>query len=142
MGLDPLYTPDQIERIQQQADPGAVPTGAVPPAPDGPVPVGTQPKKRNREKMTSIYWKHFTKGIRRADNSYDATCIYCGKVYPMGKQKGTGSLRNHINKSCKKVPHTVRHKPDALQRMLQAGSSTGTILLLLFINFLYILLLW
>ncbi|KAJ4771400.1 Zinc finger BED domain-containing protein DAYSLEEPER [Rhynchospora pubera] len=49
----------------------------------------------------------------------------CGLVYPMGNQRGTGNMRNHVKRGCQKIPPAKRHKPDALQRLLQAGRDEG-----------------
>ena len=75
--------------------------------------------------MTSEAWKSFTKGDVREDGYYDAKCKFCGVVYKMGKSRGTGSLLHHVESGCKKMPRSKRVKPDALQRLLQAGK-TGT----------------
>ncbi|KAJ1703738.1 hypothetical protein LUZ63_003517 [Rhynchospora breviuscula] len=74
--------------------------------------------------MTADVWKHFTKGVVQDDGSYDAVCNYCGVVYTMGNQKGTGSLRHHYTKGCKNRPNK-RSKPDKLQQMLQTGPAAG-----------------
>jgi hypothetical protein len=34
-------------------------------------------------------------------------------------------MKNHIKKACKKVPWNIRHKPDALQKLLQAGQDAS-----------------
>ncbi|KAJ1699071.1 hypothetical protein LUZ63_007583 [Rhynchospora breviuscula] len=107
MGLHPGLTGDQIERIVHEAnaqDPQGAPQGEniEAHAAEGGVQIT---KKRNvREKMTAMVWKHFTKGPVQDDGSYDAVCNYCGQVYPMGNQRGTGSLNHHIKSGCKKVP--------------------------------------
>jgi BED zinc finger len=44
-------------------------------------------------------WQHFKKGIVQTDGFYDAICNYCGQVYQMGNQRGTGSLKHHWTKT-------------------------------------------
>jgi hypothetical protein len=68
------------------------------------------------------------------DEFYDATCIYCGKIYQMSNSKSTGSLKNHAEKGCKKLSSLKKHKPDALQKLLQTGNTSGTILLVFSCN--------
>ncbi|KAJ1692639.1 hypothetical protein LUZ63_009337 [Rhynchospora breviuscula] len=67
--------------------------------------------------MKAEVWNHFTKGATRDDGSYDAVCKYCGIVYQMGNQRGTGSLRHYYHKACKKRPD--KKKSHKLQQMLQ-----------------------
>jgi BED zinc finger len=85
--------------------------------------------------MTSEAWKYFKKGPTGPDGFYDATCIYCGKVYQMGNSRSTGSLKHHAEKGYKKLSSLKKHKPDALQRLLQTGNTSGTILLIFSFNF-------
>ncbi|KAJ3702937.1 hypothetical protein LUZ61_006642 [Rhynchospora tenuis] len=44
--------------------------------------------------------------------------------YLQGQQRGTSSMRNHIDKKCKKIP---RNKPEALQKLLQAKAGMETL---------------
>ncbi|KAJ1688808.1 hypothetical protein LUZ63_012963 [Rhynchospora breviuscula] len=122
MGLHPDLTPEQIETIEIDAH------NTDNPVTQGPGALGTAPegskKRRYREVMTADVWKHFTKGVVQDDGSYDAVCNYCGVVYTMGNQKGTGSLRHHYTKGCKNRPNK-RSKPDKLQQMLQTGPAAG-----------------
>ncbi|KAJ1688578.1 hypothetical protein LUZ63_019968 [Rhynchospora breviuscula] len=131
-GLDPNYTPEEIQRIQTeaiQAD-GGVPDGdtqdrpADTQVPETQVPQSTK-KRKQREKMISKYWQYFTKGETREDGFYDAKCNFCGHIYDMGNGRGTGSLMHHFEKACKKVPKSMRQKPNALQKLLQAGTTTA-----------------
>ncbi|KAJ4745940.1 Zinc finger BED domain-containing protein DAYSLEEPER [Rhynchospora pubera] len=130
-GLDPNYTPEEIQRIEVQAraadgDTQATADTQVPQtqAPQTQVPeIETTKKRKRREKTTSKFWQYFTRGETREDGFYDATCKFCGHVYEMGNQRGTGSLMHHFKKSCEKVPKSLRKKPDALQKLLQAGTT-------------------
>ncbi|KAJ3697616.1 hypothetical protein LUZ61_001321 [Rhynchospora tenuis] len=45
-------------------------------------------KRKTKETLTAAVWVHFKRGVVQEDGSYTATCIYCGRVYPMGNQKG------------------------------------------------------
>ncbi|KAJ1691751.1 hypothetical protein LUZ63_015906 [Rhynchospora breviuscula] len=124
-GLDPNYTPEEIQRIENEARQAdgetQVPETQVPdPDPD---PESTK-KRKKREKMTSKYWQYFTRGEPKEDGFYEAKCKFCGHIYDMGNGRGTGSLMHHFKKSCKKVPKSLRHKPNALQKLLQAGTTT------------------
>jgi BED zinc finger len=65
----------------------------------------------------------------RPDGFYDATCIYCGKVYQMGNSRSTSFMKHHAEKGCKKLSSLKKHKLDALQRLLQTGNTLDTILL-------------
>ncbi|KAJ1686377.1 hypothetical protein LUZ63_017767 [Rhynchospora breviuscula] len=103
-------TPEQIQNIQNNAE-----AASQPPLPE------TIKKRRTKETLSAHVWAHFKKGAVQEDGSYTATCLYCGHVYPMGNQMGIGNMRNHIKRVCKKVPPSKRHKPDALQKILQAG---------------------
>ncbi|KAJ4768973.1 Zinc finger BED domain-containing protein DAYSLEEPER [Rhynchospora pubera] len=119
-------TQEEIERIQIQADPTYEPDDeATPAAATGgeaaaAATVGGEenPTKKTR-KTTSDVWKHFTRGPVQSNGSYYGTCNYCGEKYLQGQQRGTSSMRNHIDKKCKKFP---RNKPEALQKLLQAKS--------------------
>ncbi|KAJ1690975.1 hypothetical protein LUZ63_015130 [Rhynchospora breviuscula] len=106
-----LETPEEIERIQNEAQ-----------AKDSqPQPVEPTTNKKKGREVSAPVWAHFKKGEKQEDGSYTATCIYCGHVYDMGNQKGTGNMTNHIARGCKKVPPAKRRKRDALQKLLQAG---------------------
>ena len=127
MGLCDL-APEEIKEIEARGDG---------PEAEGPVAAGTQgqdgenealakgKKKRVREKMTSPFWKWFKKGPPREDGFYDAICIFCGAKFKMGNGKGTGSMKNHFEKACTKVPKGKRQKTDALQKYLQASTDEG-----------------
>ncbi|KAJ1691138.1 hypothetical protein LUZ63_015293 [Rhynchospora breviuscula] len=123
-GLDPNYTPEEIQRIENEARQAdgetQVPETQVP----DPDPESTK-KRKKREKMTSKYWQYFTRGEPKEDGFYEAKCKFCGHIYDMGNGRGTGSLMHHFKKSCKKVPKSLRHKPNALQKLLQAGTTTA-----------------
>ncbi|KAJ4776673.1 Zinc finger BED domain-containing protein DAYSLEEPER [Rhynchospora pubera] len=108
-----METPEEIEKIQNdaRAEPQAGPEG----------PKKTTNKRRTKENLKAAVWAHFRKGEVQDDGSYTATCLYCGHVYPMGCQRGTGNMRHHIKRGCQKMPPSKRHKPDALQKLLQAG---------------------
>ncbi|KAJ1690301.1 hypothetical protein LUZ63_014456 [Rhynchospora breviuscula] len=108
-----METPDEIQQIQNdaQAQSQSCPEG----------PEQTNNKRRTKETLKAAVWAHFKRGQVQEDGSYTATCNYCGHVYPMGNQRGTGNMRHHIKRGCKKMPSTKRHKPDALQKLLQAG---------------------
>ncbi|KAJ1694439.1 hypothetical protein LUZ63_011137 [Rhynchospora breviuscula] len=112
-----METPDEIQKIQNDAQ------AQSQPCPEGPEQTTEQTnnKRRTKETLKAAVWAHFKKGVVQEDGSYTATCNYCGHVYPMGNQRGTGNMRHHIKRGCKKMPSTKRHKPDALQKLLQAG---------------------
>jgi hypothetical protein len=135
MGLDSNYAPDEIQRIITDASIAETQDiGAVATAPQDQVPEPTR-KRKTREKMTSKAWKYFKKGPTRPDGFYDATYIYCGKVYEMGNSRSTGSLKHPVEKGCKKRSSLKKHKPDALQKLLQTGNTSCTILLTFSFNF-------
>jgi hypothetical protein len=119
-GLDPLYTPEEIQKVQDDANAADAAANAADAHPSEPV-----RKRKCRDNMLSSVWDHFKKGDVQADGFYDATCLYCSKIYQMGNQKSTSSLRHHFQKGCRKVPASKRHKPDALQRMLQSANAQG-----------------
>lgn len=123
-----LETQEEIERIQNAGNDPHV-TGNDPKnAENDPENVEHVPNKRKtREKLKSVWWNHFAQGDVQADGSYDATCNYCGTVIKMGCQRGTSTMKNHIKKACKKVPWNLRHKPDAIQKLLQAGKDSGMV---------------
>lgn len=123
-------SPEEIQAIEQNAQ-AAAGNAAAGNAPDG---VPANRKRKLKDSLTSDVWNHFKRGDTQEDGSYLATCNYCGKEYPMGRQRSTSSLKHHITKGCKLIPRSRRFKPDALQRMLAAGSSSG-IYLPLFCNF-------
>ncbi|KAJ3707053.1 hypothetical protein LUZ61_010758 [Rhynchospora tenuis] len=79
------------------------------------------PKKRKRRKTRAAVWKHFKEGPEDEDGSFHATCIYCGTKYKQGQQRGTSSMRNHIDKGCKQFSKNLR---PAMQKLLQAGGKT------------------
>ncbi|KAJ1703103.1 hypothetical protein LUZ63_002882 [Rhynchospora breviuscula] len=112
-------TPEEIDRIQAEAeainDPQQQQDGAQAPACEE---EEVNTKKRKTRKTTSEYWQYFTKGPTDEDGSYEAICKFCGTKYLQGQQRGTSSMKNHIEKCCKKFP---RNKPDALQKMLHAA---------------------
>lgn len=85
-------------------------------------------KRKVGEALTAEAWQHFTRGPVAKDKSYNAVCKYCGKIYKMGRKRGTGSINHHVDGGCKKMPRSVRHKPDALQRLLLAGDKSGIFL--------------
>jgi hypothetical protein len=64
--------------------------------------------------MTSETKKYFKKGLTGPDGFYDATYIYCWKVYQMNNLRSTGSLKHHAKKDCKKLTFLKKHKPDAM----------------------------
>ncbi|KAJ3706101.1 hypothetical protein LUZ61_009806 [Rhynchospora tenuis] len=113
-------TPEEIVRIEVEAD-GPKEDGEQAPAGSGEEDAQTQiPKKRKIRKIYAEVWKYFTRGPTQEDGSYLATCKFCAVKYLQGQQRGTSSMRNHIDKSCKKFP---RNKRDALQKMLQAAKT-------------------
>ncbi|KAJ1700516.1 hypothetical protein LUZ63_000295 [Rhynchospora breviuscula] len=109
-------THEQIQEIENDAQAG----DAQPPPPEENI-----NKRKTKENLTASVWAHFKRGVVQDDGSYTATCMYCGLVYPMGNQRGTGNMRNHIKRGYKKIPPSKRHKPDALQKLLQAGRVQG-----------------
>ncbi|KAJ1690624.1 hypothetical protein LUZ63_014779 [Rhynchospora breviuscula] len=116
-----LETPEEIQRIIIDADG---------PQAETPSPQKTSKKRKRKRKgprednHTSEVWAHFTKGSKDDDGSFDASCNYCGKQYKQGNQRSTSSLWHHFKRGCKKVPRSKRVKPEAVQRLLQAGSAT------------------
>jgi hypothetical protein len=123
MGLDPNYAPDEIQRIITDASIAETQDiGAVATAPQDQVPEHTR-KRKTREKKIFETWKYFKKGPTGPDGFFDTTCIYCGNVYQMGNSTSTDSLKHHAEKSCKKLPSLKKHKPNALQRLLQTGNT-------------------
>jgi hypothetical protein len=119
-----MFTPEEIQRIQDDAIASQDPESATPEVVAATPEVVPTKKRKEREKMTSKWWAFFEKGIVK-NGWYDAKCIYCGHVFQMGHNRGTSSLSNHIKKSCKKVPMDKRYQPDALQKMLKLGSEKG-----------------
>ncbi|KAJ3703191.1 hypothetical protein LUZ61_006896 [Rhynchospora tenuis] len=113
-------TQEEIEKIQEDAPNDPNSTGQdgqkEPPCEEE----GGNPKKRKTRKVSSKYWKYFNQGPTDEDGSYYAICKYCGNKYLQGQQRGTSSMRNHIEKGCKKFP---RNRRDALQKMLQAAKT-------------------
>ncbi|KAJ3697710.1 hypothetical protein LUZ61_001415 [Rhynchospora tenuis] len=101
-------TIEEVQQIVNDAEAGSPPTEQV-------------IKKRKTKETKAAVWAHFTKGEVLEDGSYTATCLYCGRVYPMGNQRGTGNMRNHIRRGCKKIPAAKRHNPIAFQKLLQIG---------------------
>ncbi|KAJ3687309.1 hypothetical protein LUZ61_016473 [Rhynchospora tenuis] len=102
------YNYEQVQSIVDDANAQGAPQDA---------PVQNNKKRKLKRNVKSEVWKHFKKGTTQDDGSYDATCNYCGEVYPMGNSRGTGSLHHHIDKGCDKVPE--RHKRTRLQQMLE-----------------------
>ncbi|KAJ1687971.1 hypothetical protein LUZ63_019361 [Rhynchospora breviuscula] len=117
-------TPEEIQRIVIEAD---GPPVDGPPA-ETPSPQKTTKKRKRKgprqDNHTSKVWAHFTRGPKDDDGSLDASCNYCGKKYKQGNQRSTSSLWHHFERGCHKVPRSKRVKPDALQRLLQAGKAT------------------
>ncbi|KAJ3685482.1 hypothetical protein LUZ61_014646 [Rhynchospora tenuis] len=114
-------TNEQIREIEADAPAGDA--QAQPPLQDA-------QEQNNKRKITednlkAEVWKHFKRGVTKADGSYTASCLYCPVVYPMGNSRGTGNMRNHVMRGCKNIPPEKRHKPDALQKLLQAGKNEG-----------------
>ncbi|KAJ1692066.1 hypothetical protein LUZ63_008764 [Rhynchospora breviuscula] len=122
-------TQEEIQRIEIQADPTYEPddeaaTGgeaaaaaAVSVEPAAACGEEENPTKKKTRKTTNDVWKHFTRGSVQPNGSYYGICNYCGEKYLQGQQRGTSSMRNHIDKKCNKIP---RNKPEALQKLLQA----------------------
>ncbi|KAJ4758120.1 Zinc finger BED domain-containing protein DAYSLEEPER [Rhynchospora pubera] len=94
---------EEIERIEQQADDNYDPNKDGEKAPDAAEEGEGQEnaKKRKTRQTYADIWKHFNKGPVQKDGSYLGICKYCGAKYLQGQQRGTSSMRNHINKSCK-----------------------------------------
>ncbi|KAJ4753782.1 hypothetical protein LUZ62_088187 [Rhynchospora pubera] len=120
-------TQEEIERIQKDApnDPNTDPNNPNTTGQDGEKEPpceeeGANPKKRKTRKVTAKVWQYFNKGPVDEEGSYSAICKYCGAKYLQGQQRGTASMKNHIDKGCKKFP---RNRRDALQKMLQAAKS-------------------
>ncbi|KAJ1697422.1 hypothetical protein LUZ63_005934 [Rhynchospora breviuscula] len=116
MGLHPDLTGEQMQRMRD-ATPEGEPQGEGAPQAQGEGEVEAPKKRKFRKNMKAEVWNHFTKGATRDDGSYDAVCKYCGIAYQMGNQRGTGSLRHHYHKACKKRPD--KKKSHKLQQMLQ-----------------------
>ncbi|KAJ1687728.1 hypothetical protein LUZ63_013619 [Rhynchospora breviuscula] len=116
-----LETPEEIARIQAEAD-GPKEDGEQAPTSAAGEEDAQNPKKRKTRKTYAEVWKFFTRGPTQEDGSYSATCNFCGAKYLQGQQRGTSSMKNHINKACKKFP---RNKPDVLQKMLIAAKTEG-----------------
>ncbi|KAJ3688033.1 hypothetical protein LUZ61_017197 [Rhynchospora tenuis] len=113
-------TPEEIVRIEVEAD-GPKEDGEQAPAGSGEEDAQTQiPKKRKTRKIYAEVWKYFTRGPTQEDGSYLAICKFCAAKYLQGQQRGTSSMRSHIDKGCKKFP---RNNRDALQKMLQAAKT-------------------
>ena len=133
MGLHPVQSPEEIQRIEADDDDGNVAPTPTPEVEATPQPQSESQEPENKKRMRGTYsqvWEHFTKGEVNEDGTYLASCKYCKKAYKMGNQRSTTSMKHHIMKGCKYIPSAKRHKPDALQRMLQAGrTETGNILL-------------
>ncbi|KAJ3701644.1 hypothetical protein LUZ61_005349 [Rhynchospora tenuis] len=92
MGLHPDLTGEQIQRVVDDANaqgPQAAPQGDNAAAEGAP---RNTRKRRYKQNMTAEAWKHFKKGEVLDDGSYDAICKYCGEVYEMGNQRGTGAF--------------------------------------------------
>ncbi|KAJ1696563.1 hypothetical protein LUZ63_005075 [Rhynchospora breviuscula] len=124
-------TQEEIQRIEIQADPtyepddeaaaGGEAAAAAAVGGEAAAACGEEanPTKKKTRKTTSDVWKHFTRGPVQPNGSYYGICNYCGEKYLQGQQRGTSSMRNHIDKKCNKIP---RNKPEALQKLLQAKS--------------------
>ncbi|KAJ3698339.1 hypothetical protein LUZ61_002044 [Rhynchospora tenuis] len=120
-------TREDIQRIEMQGDPTYVPNDeaaladkATPSTNAGDAAADVQeenPTKKKTRKTTSDVWKHFARGPTQPDGNYYGICNYCSAKYLQGQQRGTSSVRNHIDKKCRKIP---RNKPEALQKLLQA----------------------
>ncbi|KAJ4816564.1 Zinc finger BED domain-containing protein DAYSLEEPER [Rhynchospora pubera] len=111
-------TPEEIQRIEIDA-------AAAEPQPQNVEQTRTTKRKKVKENLKAAVWAHFKRGETQEDGSYTATCLYCGHIYPMGNQRGTGNMKHHIKRGCKKVPASKRQKPDALQKLLQAGKDAA-----------------
>ncbi|KAJ3690389.1 hypothetical protein LUZ61_019553 [Rhynchospora tenuis] len=119
-------TAEDIQRIEAAArgETSADATPVPPPTTEEPQQQASN-KRKAKENLKAAVWAHFRRGETQDDGSYTATCLYCAKVYPMGNQRGTGNMRNHIQRGCEKIPPAKRHKPDALQKLLKAGQAEG-----------------
>ncbi|KAJ3686466.1 hypothetical protein LUZ61_015630 [Rhynchospora tenuis] len=117
---------EDIQRIEAAArgETSADATPVPPPITEEPQQQASN-KRKAKENLKAAVWAHFRRGETQDDGSYTATCLYCAKVYPMGNQRGTGNMRNHIQRGCEKIPPAKRHKPDALQKLLKAGQAEG-----------------
>jgi hypothetical protein len=110
MGLDLNFTPEQIQRIETDANSADTQDlSALATAPQSQALENTR-KGKFREVMTSEV--HFKKSPVQTDGFYDVICNYCGQVYQMGNQRGTRLLKHHWTKACKK--RSNKHKPDKL----------------------------
>ncbi|KAJ4762114.1 Zinc finger BED domain-containing protein DAYSLEEPER [Rhynchospora pubera] len=116
---------EEIERIEQHADDNYDPNKDGEKAPDAAEEGEGQEnaKKRKTRKTCADIWKHFNKGPVGKDGSYLDICKYCGAKYLQGQQRGTSSMRNHINKSCKGFPKNMR---PSIQKLLQASEANRT----------------
>ncbi|KAJ1688149.1 hypothetical protein LUZ63_019539 [Rhynchospora breviuscula] len=123
-------TQEEIQRIEIQADPTYEPddeaAAAAAVGGEAAAACGEEenPTKKKIRKTTSDVWKHFTRGPVQPNGSYYGICNYCGEKYLQGQQRGTSSMRNHIDKKCNKIP---RNKPEALQKLLQAKSEKNAL---------------
>ncbi|KAJ3708441.1 hypothetical protein LUZ61_012146 [Rhynchospora tenuis] len=115
-------TQEDIDRIQLEADPTYQPQDEAAPVvePAGAEAADGEAAKKKTRKTTSDVWNHFTRGPTKPDGSYYGICNYCHAKYLQGQQRGTSSMRRHIDKKCKKIP---RNKPEALQKLLQAKAA-------------------
>ncbi|KAJ1689265.1 hypothetical protein LUZ63_013420 [Rhynchospora breviuscula] len=119
-------TQEEIQRIEIQADPTYEPDDEAAAGGEAAAACGEEenPTKKKTRKTTSDVWKHFTRGmfnLMAATMAY-ATTVVKSKfqfmiMYLQGQQRGTSSMRNHIDKKCNKIS---RNKPEALQKLLQA----------------------
>ncbi|KAJ4818878.1 Zinc finger BED domain-containing protein DAYSLEEPER [Rhynchospora pubera] len=116
MGLHPDLTSEQMQRILREGQGEGAPQAEGEGAPQAPK------KRKFNVNLKAEAWKHFIRGVTKEDDSYTATCKYCGIVYDMGNQKGTGSLRHHYLKSCQKKP--TRKNADKKQQLLQFQNAT------------------
>ncbi|KAJ4820176.1 Zinc finger BED domain-containing protein DAYSLEEPER [Rhynchospora pubera] len=116
MGLHPDLTGEQMQRIMREGQGEGAPQAEGEGAPQAPK------KRKYNVNLKAEAWKHFIRGVTKEDGSYTATCKYCGIVYDMGNQKGTGSLRHHYLKSCQKKP--TRKNADKKQQLLQFQNAT------------------
>ncbi|KAJ3707570.1 hypothetical protein LUZ61_011275 [Rhynchospora tenuis] len=108
--LDPTYTPEDVERIQNDAINADNVANDVTQAP----PAANKKKRKFNKDLKAEVWKYFTKGVEQDDGSYTAVCNYCEEVYQMGNSRGTGSLRHHYRSGCKKMPRNSRDKAFSL----------------------------
>ncbi|KAJ3708583.1 hypothetical protein LUZ61_012288 [Rhynchospora tenuis] len=91
MGLHPDLTNEQVQSIVDEANAQNEANAQGAPQ-EASAPVQTTKKRRYRRNMTAEAWKHFSKGTTQDDGSYDATCNYCGEVFPMGNQRGENKV--------------------------------------------------